>query len=180
MLRLAHLEANLVYQKILIVDDDQDARGLLSVLLAGKGYEVKAVEDAERAIVLLYSFRAEIVLMDVGLPRMTGLQLTRLIRMTRAERIPIVAVSGGGTAHAVQDAYEAGCDGYIAKPVNNLTFASTVAQHFAIPRNNVSIKNEGPTVSNPRGTNDIPVSGKSLSSRQTAGAGQAGTRPSTF
>jgi CheY-like chemotaxis protein len=119
--------------KILIVDDDPDLRRLLGVLLASEGHHVQAAEDGERAMVLLYDFKADIVLMDVGLPGMTGLELIRLIRLTRAERIPIVAVSGNGTAHAVQDAYEAGCDEYISKPVNNLNFASRVAQHLAIP-----------------------------------------------
>jgi two-component system cell cycle response regulator DivK len=117
-------------KSILIVDDDADTRWLLQQLLAGEGYEVQTAEYAEAAMMLLYTFRPDVVLMDVRLPGMDGLELTRLIQLTSSRKVPIVAVSGGDNEFSIQDAYEAGCDGYIAKPVNSRTFAATVGQYL--------------------------------------------------
>jgi two-component system phosphate regulon response regulator OmpR len=64
-------------KNILIVDDDSDTRWLLGELLASEGYAVQAAESAEAAMMLLYTFRPDAVLMDVRLPGMDGLQLTR-------------------------------------------------------------------------------------------------------
>ncbi len=117
-------------KSILIVDDDPDTCFLLEDLLASAGYEVQTAKYAEGAMTLLYDYRPDVVLMDLRLPDMDGLELTRLIRLTAAKNVPIVAVSAGGRDFAVQEAYEAGCDGYIAKPVDNRTFAATVGQYL--------------------------------------------------
>jgi CheY-like chemotaxis protein len=118
-------------KSILIVDDDADTRWLLGELLTSEGYAVEMAESAESAMMLLYNFRPDAVLMDVRLPGMDGLQLTGLIQLTSSRKVPIVAVSGGDNEYSVQDAYEAGCDGYIAKPVNPETFAASVGQYLA-------------------------------------------------
>jgi DNA-binding response OmpR family regulator len=117
-------------KSILIVDDDADTRWLLGQLLASEGYEVQTAEYAEAAMLLLYTFSPDAVLMDVRLPGMDGLQLTRLIQLTASKKVPIVAVSAGNSEFSVQEAYEAGCDGYIAKPVDLRTFAATVGQYL--------------------------------------------------
>jgi two-component system, cell cycle response regulator DivK len=117
-------------KRILIVDDDADTRWLLGHLLISEGFEVQMAEYAEGAMMVLYNFSPDGVLMDVRLPGMDGLQLTRLIRLTRSKNVPIVAVSAGDTAFSIQEAYEAGCDGYISKPVDADTFASTVRQYL--------------------------------------------------
>jgi two-component system cell cycle response regulator DivK len=115
---------------ILIVDDDADTRWLLGHLLKSAGYEVQTADYAEKAMILLYTLRPDAVLMDIRLPGMDGLQLTRLIQLTSSKKVPIVAVSAGENEFSVQAAYEAGCDGYIAKPVNMRTFAATVGQYL--------------------------------------------------
>jgi CheY-like chemotaxis protein len=117
-------------KSILIVDDDPESRWLLEHLLTSEGYEVQTAEHAEGAMILLYTVRPDAVLMDIRLPGMDGLQLTRLIQMTSARKIPILAVSAGDKEFAVQEAYEAGCDGYIAKPVDLQTFATTVGGYL--------------------------------------------------
>jgi DNA-binding response OmpR family regulator len=117
-------------KSILIVDDDADTRWLLGQLLSSEGYEIKTAEYAEAAMILLYNFTPDAVLMDIRLPGMDGLQLTRLIQMTTCKKVPILAVSAGDNEFSVQEAYEAGCDGYIAKPVDLRTFAATVGQYL--------------------------------------------------
>jgi CheY-like chemotaxis protein len=118
-------------ESILIVDDDSDTLRLLEFLMAREGYAVQTANGAEDAMALLYSFTPDAVLMDIRLPGMDGLQLTRLIKLTgTTKKIPILAVSASDTALTIQEAYDAGCDGYITKPVDANTFASTVRQYL--------------------------------------------------
>jgi CheY-like chemotaxis protein len=117
-------------KSVLIVDDDSDTRWLLTHLLVKAGYEVQTAESAEGAMRVLFSFAPDAVLMDVRLPGMNGLELVRLIKLTTPKKVPILAVSAGNGEFAIQEAYEAGCDGYIAKPVDNNTFVVTVGQYL--------------------------------------------------
>jgi len=117
-------------KSILIVDDDPESRWLLEHLMVSQGYEVRSTDFAEGAMRLLFNFTPDVVLMDIRLPGMNGLQLTRIIRLTSPAKVPIVAVSAGDAEFAVQEAYEAGCDGYIAKPVDAQTFAATVGGYI--------------------------------------------------
>jgi len=117
-------------KSILIVDDDPETRWLLEYLMVSEGYEVRSADYAEGALNLLFNFTPDVVLMDVRLPGMNGLQLTRLIRLTSPQKVPIVAVSADDAKFAVQEAYEAGCDGYISKPVDTRTFAATVGGYL--------------------------------------------------
>jgi CheY-like chemotaxis protein len=118
-------------KNILIVDDHPDTLRLLKFLMDEEGHAVQTADGAENALTLLYSFTPDVVLMDIRLPGMDGLELTRLIKLARgAKNVPVVAVSAGDTAVAIQEAYEAGCDGYITKPVDSRTFASNVRQYL--------------------------------------------------
>lgn len=118
-------------KSLLIVDDDPDTLQLLEFLMDNEGYTVQTANGAESAMALLYSFTPDAVLMDIRLPGLDGLTLTRLIRSTgKAKRIPIFVVSGTFTKVSVQEAYDAGCDGYITKPVDVGTFASTVSKYL--------------------------------------------------
>ena len=116
---------------VLIVDDDQDTLRLLEVLLASDGYGVRTAENADQAIKLLFAFTPAAVLVDIRMPGMDGLQLTRLLKLTgKGQKVPILAVSAANSAEAISAAYDAGCDGYITKPVELDTFASTVRKYL--------------------------------------------------
>lgn len=118
-------------KNILIVEDNPDTLKLLGYLMAEEGHAVETADKAESALALLYSFTPDVVLMDIRLPGMNGLELTRLIKLARgAKNVPVVAVSARDTAGAIQEAYEAGCDGYITKPVDTRTFAANVRQYL--------------------------------------------------
>jgi CheY-like chemotaxis protein len=129
------VQAGRAGQYILIVEDNLDVLRLLTSLMAEEGYEILPADTAERARTLLEFFTADAVLMDIGLPGgMDGLELTRLIKSTRvAKSIPVIAVSAADTAIAIQQAYEAGCDGYITKPVDIRTFAANIRQYLDRP-----------------------------------------------
>jgi len=114
-------------QSILIVDDNPANMKLVRVLLSSEGYDVRTALDAEAALGELRSSRPDLILMDIQLPGMDGLELTRKLKSDPATRnIKIV----GLTAYAMRGDQEriiaAGCDGYIPKPIDTRTLPNSI------------------------------------------------------
>jgi len=106
-------------QKILLVEDNEMNRDMLSRRLQRKGYCVVTAEDGEKGLTLARSEAPDIILMDISLPAMDGWEVTRLLKANHSTRhIPIIAL----TAHAMvsdrEKAIDAGCDDYDTKPVD--------------------------------------------------------------
>jgi CheY-like chemotaxis protein len=104
--------------KILLVEDNEMNRDMLSRRLQRKGYEVVLAEDGEQALALAPLEEPDLILMDVSLPAMDGWQVTRLLKSHESTRhVPVIAL----TAHALSSdrdrAFEVGCDDYDTKPV---------------------------------------------------------------
>lgn len=104
---------------ILIVDDNAQNLKLVRVLLASEGYEVRTAVDAEDALAQLETFQPRVILMDLQLPGMDGLELTRQLKADPVRQsISVVAI----TAYAMKGdevrALAAGCDAYVAKPID--------------------------------------------------------------
>ena len=119
-------------EPILIVDDNPVNLKLFRVVLAGEGYDVRTATDAEEALDLLREFHPKLILMDIQLPGMDGLDLTRRLRADPAtRRIVILALTAYAMKGDDQKTLEAGCDGYIAKPVDTRTLPGIIAQHLA-------------------------------------------------
>jgi two-component system cell cycle response regulator DivK len=119
-------------ENILIVDDNQMNVKLIRLLLFNEGFQVRSAQSAGEALEALCSFLPDAVLMDIQLPGIDGLQLTRLLRQDwRTREIPIVAVSANAMKQNIQEAYAAGCDGYITKPIDTRTFVASVREHLA-------------------------------------------------
>ncbi|MFZ5478371.1 MAG: response regulator [Myxococcota bacterium] len=112
---------------ILVVDDNAANRKLLRVLLAGEGYDVRLARDAEEALATLADARPALVLMDLGLPGMDGLELTRRIKADPATRaLPVVAVTARVMQGDEERARLAGCDAYVPKPVDTRALRALV------------------------------------------------------
>ena len=104
--------------RILLVEDNEMNRDMLSRRLARKGYQVLAAVDGETGLSMAQSETPDLILMDLSLPVMDGWEATRRLKADeRTRRIPVIAL----TAHAMSDdrekALEAGCDDYDTKPV---------------------------------------------------------------
>jgi CheY-like chemotaxis protein len=104
--------------KILLVEDNEMNRDMLSRRLQRKGYSVVTAHDGEQGNSLACSEMPDLILMDISLPMMNGWEVTRLLKNNEStQHIPIIAL----TAHAwVTDrdkAFEAGCDDYDTKPI---------------------------------------------------------------
>ena len=106
-------------EPILIVDDNPQNLKVARVLLAGEGYEVRTAIDAEHALEVLGAFHPRLILMDLQLPGMDGLTLTRQLKNDPARAgIVIVALTAYAMKGDAERALAAGCDGYIAKPMD--------------------------------------------------------------
>ena len=124
---------------ILIVDDNPDNLELTKVLLECEGFEVRTAEDAPQALNALATHRPQLILMDVQLPGMDGLELTRRLRADRAfEDVIIVALTAYAMKGDEENARAAGCDGYISKPIDTRTFPQAVREYLEICRTMLS------------------------------------------
>lgn len=103
----------------LVVEDFEDSRFMMRRLLEMAGYDVVEATDGEQAIQLATTKRPAVILMDLSLPKLDGLEATRRIRGTRGlKRTPIVAVSAHDSIESRNEALEAGCNEYVTKPID--------------------------------------------------------------
>lgn len=118
-------------QQILIVDDNPTNLKLARVLLQLEGYEVRTATDAEEALAVLTEYQPRLILMDIQLPGMDGLTLTRRLKRQEATRDIIII---GLTAYAMKGdearILEAGCDGYIPKPIDTRSLPQEIARYL--------------------------------------------------
>lgn len=118
-------------EPILIVDDNAVNLKLLRITLVVAGYDVRTAIDAEQATSVLASFRPRLILMDVQLPGIDGLELTRRLKADPATRDAVIlAVSAYAMKGDAERALAAGCDGYVTKPIDTRSLASTVARYL--------------------------------------------------
>ncbi len=118
-------------EPILIVDDNIDNLDLTQILLVGEGFEVQVAENAEQALKTLETYRPHLILMDIQLPGMDGLELTRRLRLDPAFRdVIIIALSAYAMKGDEDNARAAGCDGYVTKPINTRTFPDAVREYL--------------------------------------------------
>ena len=118
--------------RVMVVDDNALNIELVSFVLGADGFEIAAALDAEQALAQLPAFDPELILMDIQMPGMDGLELTRLLKADAATRhIVIVAFTAYAMKGDEAKLREAGCDGYVAKPIDVRSFAAQVRQHLA-------------------------------------------------
>jgi PAS domain S-box-containing protein len=107
------------YRRVLVVDDNRDGAESMAMMLELSGDKVRMAHDGFEAIEAAQQFRPEIILMDVGMPRLNGLEATRRIRSESwGQNMTIIAVTGWGQDSDKERSRQAGCDGHLVKPVN--------------------------------------------------------------
>ena len=106
-------------RRVLVVDDNRDGAASMAMMLRLMGDEVRTAPDGVEAVDLAEAFRPEVILMDVGMPRLNGLDATRHIRSHEwGKSITVIALTGWGQENDQQRSIEAGCDGHLVKPVS--------------------------------------------------------------
>lgn len=119
---------------ILIVDDTPVNLKLVRVLLSRQGFDVRTASTAEEALEVAESFRPRLVLADIQLPGMDGLEMTRRLKSAPATRETIVlALTAFAMKGDEEKAFEAGCDGYITKPIDTRSFPALIRQYLSKP-----------------------------------------------
>ena len=104
---------------ILLVEDSEDSRQVISVSLREKGYQVVLAVNGQEAVNVALNARPDIILMDLNLPIVDGFAATEQIRQHPAlSNIPILAITAYDTYGMKDAALEAGCDRYISKPLD--------------------------------------------------------------
>jgi CheY-like chemotaxis protein len=117
---------------VLIVDDNPVNLKLARVLLVGAGYDVRSAGDAEEALEVLKEFHPRLILMDIQLPGMDGLSLTRQLKADAATRdIVVIALTAYAMKGDDEKALASGCAGYITKPLDTRTFTDDIARILA-------------------------------------------------
>ncbi|HEX6244428.1 MAG TPA: response regulator [Polyangiales bacterium] len=115
--------------RVLVVDDNLTNLKLIEYLLQSRGYEVTTAIDADTALSAVRAQRPALVLMDLQLPGIDGLELTRKLKSDpETEQIVIVAVTAYAMKGDEERALAAGCDGYIPKPIDTRTLPTLVEQ----------------------------------------------------
>lgn len=116
----------------LIVEDNAASLKLLHFLLARQGYDVRTAADAEEALMLLQDWQPRVILLDLQMPGMGGLELTRRLKADPSRKgIVIVAVTAAAMKGDDRTALVAGCDAYVSKPIDTRTLPILVAELLA-------------------------------------------------
>lgn len=117
--------------RILIVDDNATNLKLVAYLMKAHGYVVDTALDAESAIEAIRVHRPDVILMDIQLPGIDGLELTRRLKgEPETHDIVIIAVTAYAMKGDQAKALEAGCDDYITKPIDTRSLPETIARHL--------------------------------------------------
>ena len=118
--------------KVLVVEDNAANMTLAIVLLEWAGHVVISAVDAEAGLTLARDEQPQLILMDIQLPGMDGLQATRLLKQNdRTRAIPVVALTALAMKGDEERIRAAGCDGYIAKPLAYKDFLAVIAAQLA-------------------------------------------------
>jgi CheY-like chemotaxis protein len=113
--------------RVLVIEDNPMNMELSIDLLRVQGHEVLAARTADEALSLLQQVIPDLILMDIQLPGLSGLDLTKRLREDgRTKAVPIIAITAYAMMGDAEKAFEAGCDGYIPKPINFQQFAQVV------------------------------------------------------
>ena len=120
-------------KSILVVDDNEDIRGLLSLVLQKEGYEVHAAEDGASALEQAYEKKPDLILLDVMMPGLSGLEVLSTIRENKDKKIsevPIMMITAKSTIDDIDAAVELGASSYIVKPFRPANLAEKVQAIF--------------------------------------------------
>lgn len=112
-------EARKAPRRVLIADDHIDGGLTLQSIFVALGHEVRFVEDGEAAVRLALTFKPEVVILDIGMPKLSGYDAAHLIRKSApGSRLLIVALSGWGRPEDIAKSMAAGFDAHLVKPLD--------------------------------------------------------------
>lgn len=121
-------------QRILVVEDTDDNRRILRDLLVSAGFDLAEATDGIAGLELAQTFRPDLIVMDIQLPRLDGYELARALRADPALRdVPLVAVTSYALRGDAEKAREAGCNAYVTKPFSPRQLLATIRGLLGAP-----------------------------------------------
>jgi two-component system cell cycle response regulator DivK len=121
----------MAHEEILIVEDNPTNLKLLKILLTVEGYAIREAKSADEALDLLNTYQPKLILMDIQLPGMDGLELTKKLKADpKYQHIIIIATTAYAMKHDKEKVIAAGCDGYITKPIDVKTLPGIIAEYL--------------------------------------------------
>lgn len=121
----------MAHESILVVDDQPVSIKLMRLMLEGEGYQVLVAANATEALQAVQASKPDLILMDIHLPSLDGLALTKLLRSDMESRhIKIVAISAYASTEDDMRITAAGCDGFIPKPIDTRTLAASIREYL--------------------------------------------------
>ena len=116
---------------ILIVEDNRDNMDLIEEILEDEGYAMLQAYVAEDGITLLSENTVDLILMDVSLPQMSGLEATKIIKANgKTRRIPLIILTAHARAEDREEAFSAGCDAFLTKPIDEDDLLATIEKYI--------------------------------------------------
>ncbi len=116
-------------EKILIVEDNPRNMRLIEMTLRAKNYTLLKATDGEEALDMAMRERPDLIIMDIRLPKMNGLEVTRKLRGTPSFSLtPIIGVTAYAMKGDREKVIEAGCDAYLTKPISTRNLAGLIAE----------------------------------------------------
>jgi len=130
-------EATLFSGKVLVVEDVEGNQKLMKILLTRMGLEVTVAEDGNQALQKALSQSFDLILMDMQIPYMSGYEVTRALRQ-QGNNTPVIALTANAMKGDDQKCLQAGCDGYLAKPVDRRELLRILAKYLPGRQNDMS------------------------------------------
>ena len=121
--------------KILVMEDDDDTQGMVRFLLEYRGYEVLLAKDGKHGLEIAHHEKPDLILLDLAMPEMDGWSVAHRLKDDPAtKKIPVIAVTAYTMSSDRRMALNAGCDGFIGKPMNVPEFIAEVEKFLGKPK----------------------------------------------
>ena len=118
-------------KRILIVEDTRTVVMVEKMMLAGPNYEIETASNGIEGLGKLKSFRPDLILLDIVMPQMDGIQMCRLVKGNpQTASISVVMVTSKGEVEQVEAAFRAGCDDYVTKPIDKVELISKIDKYL--------------------------------------------------
>ena len=126
-------------KSILVIDDNEDIRGLLTLVLQKEDYEVLEAAGGSEALIKINEYKPDLILLDVMMPGLSGLEVLATIRESKEKKIsevPVIMITAKSTIDDIDAAIELGANSYIVKPFRPANLVDKVSEIFQAALNN--------------------------------------------
>ena len=124
-------EIEMERKKILVVDDNEKNRYLISFILEKNGIEVVTANDGLEGVETARKQQVDLIIMDIKMPKMDGYEATRMVKKLEGyQSVPIIALTSYAMAGDEKKAMDAGCDGYVSKPIDPETIMDEIRKYL--------------------------------------------------